>query len=271
MKSNTTIVLKLGSSILSSVECMPRAAHIIKNSVQHKCRVVAVVSALAGETDKLFDMAHKLDELVDPFDVAAFVSTGEIQSALLLSIALARVGIHTGVTLPIDVGLRANGPPLDSDPVAIDVGALRQLLFENQVVVLPGYVAVDEQARTVLLGRGGSDDSALFVAQQLGVHCRLLKDVDGIFEWDPALAGPKPRRFDTISWADALRYGIELVQPKAIRFAEAHNLAFEVSSLDSLRGTLVGAGPSRLQDMNSNDSHAPPSAFPTSKHDPVLT
>lgn len=246
--------MKFGSSIFAGVDSIPRAVHAIYRHVQQGEHVIAVVSALAGETDQLLGMVDQLDKEADPYRIASFVGTGETKSALLLSIALERVGLTTQLLSPEGIGLMAEGPPLDSDPYKIDTGAVQNYLNSCQVAILPGFIACDTQGRTVLLGRGGSDDTALFVAQQLKASCRLVKDVDGIFERDPGVPGPAPRRFETISWPEALKVAGKLVQPKAILFAEKHQMSFEVASIGTTGGTLVGPGPTRLAEVAHPDS-----------------
>jgi homoserine dehydrogenase len=241
-------VLKFGSSILRDVHAVPGAVHEIYRHVQEGQAVVAVVSALMGETDRLLEMVRALDEEADSWRIAEFLSTGERQSALLLSMALERSGLDCAVIEPAAIELRAEGDPLDSDPVSVDAESLRRQLSSTQVVVLPGFYAVNECGRTVLLGRGGSDDTALFIARELGAACRLVKDVGGIFERDPAVPGPAPRRYATIHWDEALGVARQLVQPKAIRYARAHGLSFEVTALNTSAGSLVGPGPTRLVD-----------------------
>ncbi len=246
--------MKFGSSIFAGIDSIPRAVHAIYRHVQQGERVIAVVSALAGETDQLLGMVDQLDKGADPYRIASFVGTGETKSALLLSIALERVGLTTQLLSPEGIGLMAEGPPLDSDPYKIDTGAVQNYLNSCQVAILPGFIACDTQGRTVLLGRGGSDDTALFVAQQLKASCRLVKDVDGIFERDPGVPGPAPRRFETISWPEALKVAGKLVQPKAILFAEKHQMSFEVASIGTTGGTLVGPGPTRLAQVAHPDN-----------------
>jgi homoserine dehydrogenase len=246
--------MKFGSSIFAGVDSIPRAVHAIYRHVQQGEHVIAVVSALAGETDHLLGMVNQLDKEADPYRIASFVGTGETKSALLLSIALERVGLTTQLLSPEGIGLIAEGPPLDSDPCKIDTGAVQNYLNSCQVAILPGFIACDTQGRTVLLGRGGSDDTALFVAQQLKARCRLVKDVDGIFERDPGVPGPAPRRFETISWPEALNVAGKLVQPKAILFAEKHQMSFEVASIGTTGGTLVGPGPTRLAEVAHPDN-----------------
>jgi len=254
MNYSPILVMKFGSSILADVDSVPRAVHAIYRHVQRGERVIAVVSALEGETDQLLEMIGKLDADADPYRIASFVGTGETKSALLLSIALDRVGLATQLLSPEGIGLLAHGDPLDSDPCELNVNALHQSMSACQVAVMPGFIACDRRGRTVLLGRGGSDDTALFVAQQLNAGCRLVKDMDGIFERDPSEPGPTPQRFETITWVDALRVAGKLVQPKAIKFAEQHQMNFEVASIGTTGGTLVGPGPTCLAEHAHPDN-----------------
>jgi homoserine dehydrogenase len=241
------VVLKLGSSVLPRKDSFPAVVSEIYRHVREGQRVVAVVSALEGQTNRLLSEAHAVNEAPDPNLLAELLGTGELQSALLLVLALERAGIPALHLGPAELGMVASGNPLDSDPVSIDAGRLRTALRENAVVVVPGFIAVDEAGRSVLLGRGGSDLTALFIARSLGnVPCRLIKDVDGVYERDPAIPGIVPRRFSEISWADALGVAGQLVQEKAIRFAQDHRLPFEIAALGTEGATRVERGPSRL-------------------------
>lgn len=247
MVEQTIVVMKLGSSVLRSVDAFPVVAHEIYRHVRRGERVVAVVSALEGQTNRLLGEARAVAEDPDPHHVAALLGLGEHQSALLLALALDRAGLAATRLGPAELALTAAGEPLDADPVSLDATALRSALQEHAVAVVPGFIALDELGRDVLLGRGGSDLTALFIADALGgVPCRLIKDVDGIYEHDPAAGGAAPRRFDAIGWSDALRVAGRLVQPKAIEFAQARTLGFEVAALGAAHGTRVGAGPTQL-------------------------
>jgi homoserine dehydrogenase len=236
-------VIKLGSSVLVDASCVSKATRELKACVQRGNKVLAVVSAFAGETDRLFAAVAEVDTSADPHRVADFVATGEQQCACLLRIALESSDIPAKAISPRDCRLLADGDALDADPYDVDINFLHVQFDRVDVVVIPGFVACDSEGRTVLLGRGGSDDTALYLAQRLEADCRLVKDVDGIFEFDPARPGPRPRQYKTITWRDALAVAGVLVQPKAIRFAETHSMSFTVLSLVSNGGTTVGSEP----------------------------
>jgi homoserine dehydrogenase len=241
------VVLKFGSSVLRSSADLPIAVDEIYRHVRAGRRVVAVVSAFAGVTDSLIERAHGVGGHADPYAYAALVGSGEIESAAMLALSLAQHGVPARLLPPEQFTLRAHGDPLDAEPHDFDEALLRETLGQVPAVVVPGFVAHDECRRTLLLGRGGSDFTALFLAGRLGADCILVKDVDGLYERDPASAGPPPRRFTQVTWDDALRVAGRLVQPKTIRFAHLQRQSFSVTCAGSPHATRVGPGPSLLE------------------------
>lgn len=247
MSTQPIVILKLGSSVLRDAAHCAGAVHEIYRHVRAGERVVAVVSALEGETQRLLGAAAAVDAEPDPHLYAELLGLGEQASTLLLAMALDRAGVPAARLGPAELTLRASGDPRNADPASIDAAALRHALQEHAVAIVPGFVALDAGGRPVLLGRGGSDLTALFIAAALGnARCRLLKDVDGIYETDPARSEAPPRRYATLPWAEAQRVAGKLVQPKAIEYAAAQRLDFEVAALAAGQGTRVGACPVRF-------------------------
>jgi homoserine dehydrogenase len=242
------VVLKFGSSVLRSAADLPTAVDEIYRHVRAGRRVVAVVSAFAGVTDSLIERAHSVGGKSDPHAYASLVGSGELESAAMLTLSLSTHGVPARLLPPEQFALRAYGDPLDAEPHDFDVELLCETLRETAAVVVPGFVAHDEQHRTLLLGRGGSDYTALFLARRLDAECILLKDVDGLYERDPASPGPTPRRYSQVTWDDALRVAGRLVQPKTIRFAHLQRQSFRVTRTGADHATVVGPGPSQLHD-----------------------
>ena len=240
-------ILKFGSSVLRSPADLPAAVDEIYRRLRAGERVVAVVSAFAGETDELLAAAREAGGDGEPHVVAELVATGETRSAALLTLALDRHGVPARLLDPTALGLRAEGPALDAELTGLDTEALERAFTQAHVAVVPGFCARDELGRTVLLGRGGSDFTALFIAERAGGHCVLVKDVDGLYERDPALPGPRPRRLTVATWDDSLRVAGKLVQPKTIRFAQQHRQSFTVGAVGAAHGTLIGPGPTRTE------------------------
>ncbi|MGE0142716.1 MAG: hypothetical protein AB7I19_12625 [Planctomycetota bacterium] len=234
------VVLKFGGSVLTDIEGVLEAVLEIHRWRRRGSHVIAVVSALAGRTDALIADADSAG-ITDPFTLAGVVARGEHESARLLADRLWEAGIGAKVLTPAEIALLASGPPLDSSPVSIHPAAISRALTEDRVVVVPGFVAVNDDGRTVLLGRGGSDLTALFLAQRLSARCRLLKDVDGLYESNPALATiPRPRRYESASFTDALATDGSILQHKAVHFAQDHALEFEVGACGRAEATQIG-------------------------------
>jgi homoserine dehydrogenase len=248
------LVLKLGGSVLRDEASLALAAREVYRWVRRGRRVIAVVSALGGATDALLSRARAVAGGAPPDGpLAALLSTGESGSAALLALALDRAGVPAE---PLDVrgaGIATDRPGLDAEPAGLVGDALTRVLERVPVAVVPGFAGVAPDGSIALLGRGGSDLTALFLASRLGARCRLVKDVDGVFERDPRDACSKgpPRRYASLTWRDAARVGGAVLQPKAVRLAARGSLDFEVAAAGSSGGTRVGAAPSVLAGAHS--------------------
>lgn len=245
-------VLKFGGSVLRGESDVRLATHEVYRWVRRGWKVVAVVSALHGETDSLLRRAgaHAAADGGPETARALLAGTGEFQSAAILTLELDRAGVPAVVATPWSVGLRAEGDLLDAQPASVDAARLRRLLRAADAVVVPGFVAIGPQREPVLLGRGGSDLSALFIAAELGAaRCRLVKDVDGLYDRDPdpaaapACAVATARRYETLDYPEAAVLGKRggVVQEKAVRFAQTRGIPFEVGA--ALCGSATQVGP----------------------------
>jgi homoserine dehydrogenase len=233
------VVLKFGSSVLAAPDGFRTAAQEVADEVGRGHRVVAVVSAPAGVTDALLRAASAISDAPPAAQLGHLLGTGESVSVALLGIALSALGLDVHLLSPAALGLRTVGPTLDADPVDLDAERLRASLGSRPVVVAPGFVGIGPDGEASLLGRGGSDLTALFLAHRLGAReCRLLKDVDGLYPRDPRTA-PEARPYERADWARVLEVGGELVQEKAVRFARAAGLGFRIAAPRG-RGTWVG-------------------------------
>ncbi|MEQ1505300.1 MAG: homoserine dehydrogenase, partial [Myxococcota bacterium] len=181
------VVVKLGSSVLPDEDALPDVVRALYAAVRAGDRVVAVVSALGRHTDALVDRARAFGPAPSARATAALVATGEATAVALVALALDRAGIPV---VPLaGAGIVTAGDPLDGDPVRVDPTAIRAALDRAPIVVVPGFVARDVDGAPSLLGRGGSDLTALLVAEALGATCRLVKDVGGVYDADPRVAG----------------------------------------------------------------------------------
>lgn len=234
-------VLKFGSSILRGPEDLPRVAGEIYRQRRAGRRIVAVVSALAGETDALLRTAAKVTGLQSCRGVPDLVSLGEERTAALLRLACDRIGLRAELCRPEELGLRTEGDGLNAQPVRLEPERLLAKLQATGVVIVPGFVGLDPRGERSLLGRGGSDFSAIFIGGELGADTvRLYKDVQGVFERDPAQDG-EARRYVEVSWGHALSVARPLIQPQALEYAAGRRLPIEIGALGRVDVTRVAA------------------------------
>ncbi len=242
MFRNGLAVVKFGSSVLRREEDLPVVVEEIARWLSSEQYVLAVVSAFGNTTEELFKRASAYGEPTNPEAVARLVATGEEVSAALLALALGRAGIGAMLLGPEQIRLIAEGTPLDARLCGVRVDHIWSAFTESDVVVVPGFIARTAKGSTVLLGRGGSDLTALFLAHEVRAsRCRLVKDVDGLYASDPkSVIGARPKRYERLGWEEALGLRGEVVQVKALEFARENRVRFEVAAVGRAEGTAVG-------------------------------
>ena len=242
--SRKVIVFKFGSSVLRLAPiCLMRST---KSIAGFACSIASSpwFRPLPGETDRLLGTVADYRD-ANPEAIARVIATGEEVATAFLTLELDRFGIPAQVLDPSQIQLIADSTSNDTEPVSADTTAIQSVLDQGKVAVIPGFVARDRSGRVALFGRGGSDLSALFLAKQLNARCRLIKDVDGIYNADPA-ACSGAQHFAEIDFTEALAVAGKVVQPKAIAFGKKTGVAFEVAGLGENYATLVGASRSLL-------------------------
>lgn len=244
-------VLKFGSSVLHSTADYARIAHEIYRHVRTGEKVVAVVSALDGETDGLFALGEDVGHHADGAGIARLVRCGELKSAALLGLALERAGIPTAVLDPHEMDLKAEGDPLDADLTGLDRAKVLARFEHADVIVAPGFFG-EAADGPVTLGRGGTDLTAVMFAHWLDAdRARLIKDVDGVYSDDPAKS-PDALRFDQLDYQEAREVSRGLVQDKAILAAEDLDVVIEVAALGrayETRIAKVDRVPARVREL----------------------
>ena len=242
MFRNGLTVVKFGSSVLRGEEDLPVVVEEITRWLASEQYVLAVVSAFGSTTEELFKRAGRYGEPTNEEGVARLVATGEEQSAALVSLALVSAGIPAKLLGPEQIRLIAEGAALDARLCGVNVERIWSAFTEWDVIVVPGFIARTTKGSTVLLGRGGSDLTALFLAHELRAsRCRLVKDVDGLYASDPkSVIGVRPKRYERLGWDEALDLRGKVVQVKALEFARENRLRFEVGAVGREEGTVVG-------------------------------
>lgn len=240
------LVWKFGGSILKS----PEDANIVARTIA-RCHgrivgasLVVVVSAPRGETDRRIAEAAAF-EAQDPDQCIRHIGEGEVLSARLVAQACARQGLRAQAIEADEVGIRTEGPRRDATPVAFEGLDLGKAIAQDRIVIVPGFIGRDELGRATLLGRGGSDFTAVFLAHAMSAgSCRLFKDVGGVFESCAPVAGARP--LARLSWPEFFRFDPlnKLVQRAAALYAQRAGMTVEIAAVDSSEGngTLIVPG-----------------------------
>ena len=174
-----------------------------------------------------------------PLLLARVARTGELHSAALLALALGQIGVRACTLDPHEMGLVAEGDPLDSTLTGLDAEAVLAKLELHDALVVPGFTAGHATHGIVTLGRGGTDLSAVFFAARLDAHrVRLIKDVDGVYDQDPA-KNPLAERYAQLSYEEAAKASAGLIQPKAIQVAQQRDVLIEVAAMGSAEETTI--------------------------------
>jgi len=245
------VVLKFGSSVLENHDKLPSAVLEIYREIRRGRRVVAVVSAFGNRTDELLTDAKNIFGEPDPSCLARLLETGEAESAATLGLALDQAGIPAKILDCGQLDLATRDDVLDAEPLEFDVVRLKHELMTVPVIVVPGFSGKLPDGSPALLGRGGSDLTALFLAYGLRAReCRLLKDVASLLRVGDDGVLDHSTRYVTASYAECLRVGGPLIQPKAVEFAQKHRLNFTIARCGSSSGTLAGQVESRLENVD---------------------
>ncbi len=246
MSTEPIVILKLGGSVLVGDGSLSLAVAEIHRHLRAGERVVAVASAQAGTTDALIQRARDIAPSPNPSFLAAFLACGEKSSSAALALAADAAGIPTALLTPHELALQVSTDLPGPEPVALRSNLLRDKLRSHPLVVVPGFVGVDVTGALRLLGRGGSDLTAIFLAAELGARCILVKDVDGWFTGNPRTE-PQALRYRTLHWDDAASRPSPIVQARAVRTARATGTPFLVRSWGSRHGTRVGPEPTACE------------------------
>ena len=237
-------VIKLGGSILTNAQAYKRAAVFVRNRhyAAPEEKLVVVVSAQEGATDYLERAARKIAPEPNPEALDLLWSTGEIRSVALLAlelqargVAAAPLNIHeTGLSIPT----RAEGNARHVERVRLNAMRLCEALGKYPIAIVPGFFAADSTNAIVSLGRGGSDLTAVLLAEGLkACRCELVKDVPGYFTSDPH-RDPTARPIPHLTFEKALALadaGCDLVQRNAIEAAARSGLPLVIRSLRERR------------------------------------
>ena len=236
------VVQKYGGSSLADGERVRNVAQRIARAQRDGGQVAAVVSAMGDTTDELIDLAHQVSQHPEPREMDLLLSTGELVSCALVTMALKELGVPAVGLGGAQAGIRTNKAHGKAAIIGIDSARVQRELARGNVVIVAGFQGVTDEMDVTTLGRGASDLTAVALAAALGAdRCEVYTDVDGIFTADPRIV-PKARKLDELGYEEMLElasHGAKM-QPRSIDLAAWYKVPVLVaSSLREAVGTLI--------------------------------
>lgn len=237
------IVQKYGGTSVSSLDRIKKVARRIADLQLAGNDVLVVVSAMAGETDKLIKMAHVVSKNPQRREIDLLLSSGERISCALLTMALQDIGCKAIALTGRQIGMLTDGSHTRARIKEIDGERARSLLKKNHVVVVAGFQGINALGDVTTLGRGGSDTTAVALAAALKAkRCEILTDVDGVYTADPNMISDA-RKLDVVSFDEMLEMaslGAKVLQIRCVEMAKRFNMPLIVrSSYNNEPGTLI--------------------------------
>ena len=237
------IVQKYGGTSVGSLDRIRAVAEKVMAVRGEGHRVVVVVSAMSGETNRLIDLARAIDPVPSPRELDVLLSTGEQVTIALLSMALESRGCPARSYTGGQVHILTDSAFTKARILEIDHRKILKDLDEGRVVVVAGFQGVDAEGNITTLGRGGSDTTAVALAAALKAdECQIYTDVDGVYTTDPRIV-PRARRLDRVTFEEMLEMaslGAKVLQIRSVEFAHKYGVRLRVlSSFEAGEGTLI--------------------------------
>ncbi|MEO8722099.1 MAG: aspartate kinase [Sphingobium sp.] len=242
------IVMKFGGTSMAGMERIRNVAARVRHVVAQGNEVAVVVSAMAGETDRLVGFCREASALYDAAEYDVVVAAGEQVTSGLLAMTLKAMGVDARSWLGWQMPIRTIETHAKARVESIETDALIASMQSGQVAVIPGFQGMMADGRLSTLGRGGSDTSAVAVAAALKAdRCDIYTDVDGVYTTDPRIVA-RARKLDMVTYEEMLELasvGAKVLQTRSVGLAMKENVRVQVlSSFDDptqgdLPGTLI--------------------------------
>ncbi|MBW2504203.1 MAG: aspartate kinase [Deltaproteobacteria bacterium] len=237
------VVQKYGGTSVGSIEKIRNVARRVARTYDEGNDVIVVVSAMAGETNKLVALADEICEFPSEREYDVLVASGEQVSIALLSMCLQSMGYKAKSYLGWQVPIYSDSAFSKARIEEIDDTNIREDLRSGTIVIVAGFQGVDRDGNVTTFGRGGSDTSAVAVAAALKADvCEILTDVDGVYTTDPRIV-PEASKMEKVSYDEMLEMaslGSKVLQIRSVEFAKKYGVVVHVrSSLNDNQGTLV--------------------------------
>ena len=237
------IVQKFGGTSVADLECMKQVRTKVLAALERGTKVVLVLSARAGETNRLLALADEWSKTPDLAERDNLVSIGEQTSVALFTMLLKDAGVRARSVLAFQIPVVTSADFGDARILSINSDFLHEQLREHDVLVVAGFQGITEDGRISTLGRGGSDTSAVALAAALGsVQCEIYTDVEGVYTTDPRICS-QARKMRTIAYDEMLEMasmGAKVLHIRSVEFAKKFKVPVYVrSTFTDAPGTLV--------------------------------
>lgn len=227
------VVQKYGGTSVADIEKIENVARRVIKAKKAGNDVVVVLSAMAGETDRLIRLAYSAAADPDGREYDALISTGEQVTVTLLAIILNRMGYRARSSLAFQAKVITDQAHKKARILKVETEAIKNELRKGTIVVVAGFQGVDREGNITTLGRGGSDTTAVALAAALSADvCEIFTDVDGIYTTDPNICN-KARRLKKVSYDEMLemaRAGAKVLQPRCVELAKKYDVPIYVKS-----------------------------------------
>ena len=246
------IVMKFGGTSMAGSERIRHVAGLVKREAERGNEVAVVVSAMAGETDRLIQFCREAASVYDPREYDVVVASGEQVTSGLLAITLQGMGLNAKSYMGWQLPIRASGHAAGLIE-GIDAEVLEGVFRQSGIAVIPGFQGVTDRGDLATLGRGGSDTSAVALAAAMNAdRCDIYTDVDGVYTTDPRIV-PRARKLATVTYEEMLELasvGAKVLQTRSVGLAMRYNMPLQVlSSFEDLPGTMI-VGDDEIEDKN---------------------
>ena len=237
------VVQKFGGTSVGNLERMRNVAERALRTQREGNKVVIIVSAMAGETNRLLGLAHEISSTPDMREMDALASTGEQVSAALVAMTIQSLGGKARSLLGHQVRVQTDGAFTKARIQSIDDSKLLQTVEDGFVAVVAGFQGVDAEGNITTLGRGGSDTTAVAIAAAIRADvCEIYTDVDGVYTTDPNIC-PSAKKINKISYEEMLELaslGAKVLQIRSVEVAMKYGVPVHVrSSFSDRSGTMV--------------------------------
>jgi aspartate kinase len=245
------VVQKFGGTSVGSIDRIRNVARRALGAQRAGNRVVLIVSAMSGETNRLLALAHDVARVPDAREMDAIAATGEQVSAALTAMAIQAEGGKARSLLGHQVKITTDDAFTKARIKTIEGSKIFETVDRGEVAVVAGFQGVDDQGNITTLGRGGSDTSAVAVAAAIGAdECEIYTDVDGVYTTDPNIC-QSARKIDRISYEEMLELaslGAKVLQIRSVEIAMKYGVKVHVrSSFNDTTGTIVTKEDSLLE------------------------